>query len=164
MAALSPTSQLALWAFLAQLDRVTKVSFNLFHPDDPLMWALTDLNRVTTTEVEEFLWIRVLDVPRALAARPWAADGTLVLEVDDPLGPAAGRFAVTTADGAATVVRTDDAADVRLTAETLGSLYLAGVPVRLLHRAGRIDGTDDAVGRFAAMADLSEPAYNLTGF
>jgi predicted acetyltransferase len=164
MAALTQQAQLGLWSFLAAMDRVTTVSFNLFHPDDPLMWALTDLNRVKTTELEEFLWLRLLDVPRALAARPWAADGTLVLEVDDPLGHAAGRYEVTTGDGVATVVRTDAPADVRLTSETLGSLYLGGVPVAQLHRAGRVDGTREAVRRLAAMADISEPAYNLTGF
>lgn len=164
MVALTPQAQLALWSFLGHMDQTAKVTFNLFHPEDPLMWALTDLNRVSTTEVQEFLWLRVLDVPRALAARPWAADGSVVLEVDDPQGHAAGRFAVTTADGTATVVRTDDAPDVRLDAETLGSLYLGGVPVRQLHRAGRLAGSEEAVRRFAAMADLSEPAYSLTGF
>jgi predicted acetyltransferase len=164
MAALNPQAQLGLWSFLAAMDRVEKVSFNLFHPEDPLMWALTDLNRVKTTELEEFLWLRVLDVPRALAARPWAADGTLVLEVDDPLGHASGRYEVVTSEGAAQVVRTDAAADVRLTSETLGSLYLGGVPVLELHRAGRLDGAGEAVRRFAALADLSKPAYNLTGF
>jgi predicted acetyltransferase len=164
MATLTPQAQLALWSFLGGMDRVAKVSFNLFHPEDPLMWALTDLNRVKTTELQEFLWLRVLDVPRALAARPWAADGTLVLEVDDPLGHAAGRYEVVTRDGVAEVVRTDAPAEVRLPSEILGSLYLGGVPVLQLHRAGRVDGAPEAVRRFAAMADLSEPAYNLTGF
>jgi predicted acetyltransferase len=164
MAALTPQAQLGLWSFLAGLDRVRTVTFNLVHPGDPLMWALTDLNRVRTTELAEFLWLRVLDVPRALEARPWAADGTVVLEVDDSQGHAAGCFEVTATEGVATVVPTRDDAAVRVTAETLGSLYLGNVPVPQLHRAGRVDGADDDVRRFAAMADLREPAYNLTGF
>ena len=164
MVALSPAAQLGLWSFLGEMDRVKTVSFNLAHPDDPLMWALVDLNRVKTTEIEEFLWLRILDVPRALAARPWAADGTVVLEVDDPQGHAAGRYAVEAADGVAAVSRTEQEPDVRVTAETLGSLYLSDVTVQQLRRAGRIDGTDDAVRRFAAMADLSDPPYSLTGF
>ena len=53
---------------------------------------------------------------------------------------------------------------MRVTAETLGSLYLSAVPVQHLRRAGRIAGDDEGVRRFAAMADLSEPAYSLTGF
>ena len=164
MAALTSEAQLALWSFLGHMDRVPKVTFNLFHPDDPLPWALTDLNRVKTTEVQEFLWIRVLDVPRALGARPWTADGSVVLEVDDPQGHASGSFELTTADGVATVSPTDRPSDVQVDAETLGTLYLAAVPVATLHRAGRIGGSDEAVRRFATMADLSEPPYNLTGF
>ncbi|GAB3025515.1 enhanced intracellular survival protein [Nocardioides flavus (ex Wang et al. 2016)] len=164
MATLTPQAQLALWSFLASMDRVTKVSFNLFHPEDPLAWALTDLNRVRTTEVKEFLWLRVLDVPRCLVARPWSADGSVVLEVDDPQGHTSGRYAVTTADGVATVTRTDGDPDVRLTSETLGSLHLGAVPVRMLHRAGRLEGSEEAVRRFGAMADLAEPPYSLTGF
>lgn len=164
MVALTPEAQLAFWSFLAHTDRIKKVTFNLFHPDDPLAWALTDLNRVRTTEVQEFLWLRLLDVPRCLAARPWSTDGTIVLEVDDPQGHAAGRFEVTTTDGVAQVTPTDHPADVRLTAETLASLHLGAVEVRRLHHAGRLEGTDEAVARLAAMADLGDPPYCLTGF
>ncbi len=164
MIALTPEAQLGMWSFLGRMDRIRTVTFNLFHPDDPLVWALTDMNRAKTTEVQEFLWIRILDVPRALAARPWTADGTVVLEVDDAQGHAAGRFEVATRDGVATVARTDQPADVRLTAETLGALYLGAVGIRTLHRAGRLDGTDEAVRRFAGMADLGEQPYCLTGF
>ena len=164
MVALDPTAQLSLWSFLAHTDRVQKVTFSIAHPDDPLQWALVDLNRVKVTATGEFLWLRVLDVERALAARPWTADGQVVLGVDDPQGHAAGHFAIETSAGRAQVTRTDQPADVTLTAETLGSLYLGAVGIRALHRAGRLGGTDDAVRRFAAMADLSEPPYCLTGF
>ena len=164
MVALDPTAQLALWSFLANTDRVQKVTFSIAHPHDPLPWALVDHRRVRCTGLSDFLWVRVLDVPRCLSARPWSADGQLVLAVVDPQGHAAGTFAVTTSAGVATVESTDRAPDVTLTAETLGSLYLGGVSVLALHRAGRVGGADEAVRRFAAMADLSEPPYCLTGF
>ena len=166
MVGLTPAAQLALWSFLAEADHVRKVTFNIAHPHDPLLWALVDLNRLKPTATSEFLWIRVLDLPRALAARPWSADGALVLAVDDPQGHTSGHWAIETSSGRARVSRAaDDAdADVMLAAETLGALYLGGVGVTALHRAGRISGTDDAVRRFAAMADLSEPPYCLTGF
>ena len=164
MVALNPAAQLSLWSFLATSDLVKSVTFNLAHPDDPLQWALVDLNRVKVTAIGEFLWVRVLDVERALAARPWTADGQVVLAVDDPQGHAAGHFAIVTSGGRAQVTRTEQPADVTLTAETLGSLYLGGPRVSLLRAAGRVHGTDDAVRRFAAMADLVEPPYCLTGF
>jgi len=62
------------------------------------------------------------------------------------------------------VARSEAVPDVTLSAETLGSLYLGGVGVQQLHRAGRLAGTDDVVRRWAAMADLSDPPYCLTGF
>ena len=164
MVALTTDAQLGLWSFLARMDRIKTITHGIAHPEDPLAWALTDLNRVKTTEVQEFLWLRILDVPRALTARPWAEDETVVLEVDDPQGHAAGRFEVTTCRGVATVSPTEQEPDVRVTAETLGSLYLSGVPVQQLRRAGRVDGSDEAVRRFASMADLSDPPYCLTGF
>lgn len=162
--ALTPTARLALWDFVGGMDLVTHVTHGLAHPDDPLRWALTDINVLAFTALQEFLWVRVLDVERALSARPWTADGRVVLEVDDAQGHAAGRFVVETKEGRATVTRSEEPAEVSLTAETLGSLHLGAAPVRGLHLAGRLHGADEAVERFAAMADLAEPPYNLTGF
>ncbi|MFC0223412.1 GNAT family N-acetyltransferase [Nocardioides zeicaulis] len=164
MIALPPEAQLGLWDFLAQMDRIKKLTFSLAHPDDPLRWALADVDRLKVTGTRHFLWLRVLDVPRALAARPWSSDGTVVLEVADAQGWAAGRFEVTTRDGVATVTRTGSDADVRLDAETLATLYLGGVRVVELQRAGRLAGDPGALGRLAAMADLTDEPYSLTGF
>lgn len=162
--ALNPTARLAIWDFLGGIDLVNRVNFSLAHPDDPLRWALTDMNAVKYTELQEFLWLRILDVKRSLEARPWTADGDIVVEIDDPHGHAAGRFRVETLDGRATVTATSDAADIKLSVETLSGLYLGGSTVRSLRAAGRIHGDDDAVARFAAAADLADAPYNLTGF
>ncbi len=165
MMALNPTANLALWNFFGHIDLVNRVTFALAHPEDSLRWALTDINALSFTSCTEFLWLRVLDAERALIARPWTADGRLVLRVEDPQGHAEGRFEIETTDGVARVSRTEQHADVTLTAETLGSLYLGAVPVSTLHQAGRVGATDErAVARFAAMADLSVPPYCLTGF
>ena len=99
-----------------------------------------------------------------LTARPWAADGQVVLEVEDAQGHAAGRFRIASEGSRASVTRTEDAGEVTLDAETLGSLYLGGAHVSALSRAGRLHGSDAALGRFAQMADLAVPPYNLTGF
>ena len=155
-------AQLALWEFLGSIDLTNHVSWGLFAPDDPLLFALTDMNSASFPVLTEFLWIRVLDVERSLAARPWAADGTVVLEVDDVQGHASGRFRVTSRDGVAEVSRTEDDSDVRLDAETLGSMYAGGVPVRALAACSRVTGPGAAT--FAAMADLADPPYNLIGF
>jgi predicted acetyltransferase len=158
----NPVAQLALWQFLGSIDLADHVTWWDFAPDDPLLFALTDMNSASFPVLTEFLWIRILDVERALAARPWNADGSVVLEVDDAQGHAAGRYRVTSADGVAEVARTEEEADVRLDAETLGSLYAAGVPVRALAACSRVTGPGTA--RFAAMADLVDRPHNLIGF
>ncbi len=159
-----PAAQLALWDYLGAIDLVTHVSYDALEPTDPLPWALRDLNALKQTGQVEFLWVRVLDLPRALSARTWAGDGEVVLDVDDAQGHVAGRWLVTVADGVATAERTERAGDVRLDAETLGTLYLGPVGVHTLHAAGRVVGDAEAVGRFAAMTDLPDEPYNLLGF
>lgn len=164
MAALTTEAGLALWDFLGHVDLTNKVTYALARPDDPLRWALADINAVSFTASNEFLWVRVLDVERALAARPWVADGRVVLEIEDAQGHAAGCFLVESEGGRASIKRTDAAGEVRLDAETLGSLYLGGAHAATLTRAGRLAGDPEALTRFAAMADLAEPPYNMTGF
>jgi predicted acetyltransferase len=164
MVALTTPANLALWGFLGGIDMATRVTFGLAHPDDPLRWALTDINAVKYTDLHEFLWVRVLDVETALTARPWSADGEVVLGVEDAQGYAAGRFRITTEGGRAAITRTEEAAEVTLDAETLGSLYLGGAHASALSRAGRVHGDGAALGRFARMADLAVPPYNVTGF
>lgn len=160
----SPDAYLGLWRFLGGIDLVERVVWHAADPLDPVRWALTDLNSFKTTSLEEFLWVRVLDVPVALSARPWAADGDVVLEVADAQGHASGRYRVLAKDGGAEVSRTDDRAEVAVDTETLGSLYLGGVPAAGLRDASRITGDPAAVDRFVAMAELPTTPYNLLGF
>jgi predicted acetyltransferase len=157
-------ARLALWEFVGNIDLVNHVDYGDFPPGDPLPWALRDFNVLKLTQRYEFLWVRVLDVPRALEARPWTADGEVVLEVADPQGHTTGRYRVVSRDGAAEVTVTDADADLSVDSETLGSLSVGGVDVTALHAAGRVAGEPCAVTRFAAMADLPDEPFNILGF
>ncbi len=162
--ALTTQAHQRLWRLLADLDLSDSVEWDHAAVDDPLDWALVDPFVVRVTKRTDALWVRVLDVPVALEARPWGSDGTVVLEVDDPLGHAAGRFRVTTVGGGAAVTRTEEPADVQLEAETLGALYLGGVAADMLRRAGRLAGSDDVLDTWAAMVDGGPSPHCLTGF
>lgn len=164
LVALTSAAYLRLWRFLADLDLIQQVSWGRAPAADPLEWALVEPRVRKVVAEEDFLWVRVLDVPAALAARPWGADGAVVLEVDDPMGHAAGRWLVETEDGRGQASRTDRPADVRMTADTLGSLYLGEARVSTLRDAGRVGGEEAAVETFAAMADAGPTPYCLTGF
>ncbi|KGN38954.1 GNAT family N-acetyltransferase [Knoellia aerolata] len=157
------TAHLDLWQFLADID-LAEVVVGPAPASDPLVHALVDHRVRRVTSVPDHLWVRILDVPRSLEARPWFADGTLVLEVSDPLGHADGAVRVTASGGRASVVPTADEPDVTLDVETLGALYLGDVAVDLMARAGRVAGTDEALGRFAALADGSPSPHCNTHF
>jgi len=162
LVAVTPAAYLRLWRFLADLDLSDTVEWDHAPVEDPLSWALVDPFLARVTRRSDALWVRVLDVPAALAARPWGRDGDLVLEVTDPLGHAAGRFRVVTRDGVAEVTLTDATPDVLVDADTLGALHLGGVAAATLRRAGRLAGSGAEV--FEAMADTGPPPYCLTGF
>jgi predicted acetyltransferase len=82
------------------------------------------------------LWTRLVDVGAALAARCYAGDGELVVEVAD--GTAAwnaGRWHV----GEDGVERTEQGADLRLGVAALGSVYFGGFRFADLARALRVE-------------------------
>ena len=82
--------------------------------------------------------VAIVDVVAALERRGYAADGTVVLDVRDEFLPhAGGRFRLTSSGGHGSVARTEDAADIALDASDLGALYLGGVTLNDLARAGR---------------------------
>ena len=121
-----------LWSFLLDLDLMATVEGPMMPVDDALLHLLVDA-RAVVPKIQDNLWVRLLDLPVALAGRRYSAPVDVVLEVTDARLPAnAGRWRLTTgeqqADGAfpAQVTRTDDAADVRIDVRELGAAYLGG--------------------------------------
>ncbi|RSS81977.1 GNAT family N-acetyltransferase [Streptomyces sp. WAC06614] len=136
--AVTPQAERALWQFVCTTDYVTTVRTGYRAPDDLLPDLLPDPRAAHTVTAADQLWIRLLDVPAALSARTYEAPGTLVLEVTDATGPAAGRYRLDAAAGEC--VRVDEAvpADLRLDAGVLGSLYLGGGSAVRLAALGRV--------------------------
>ena len=116
--------------------------------DDTLPWLLENARAVRKAGWADFLWVRLLDVPAAMAARSYGTAGRLVLEVTDPLGFAAGRFALDASPEGATCVSTDERADLTIPVRTLGAAFLGGMRLSTLHAAGWLDEhTPGAVAR-----------------
>ena len=85
--------------------------------------------------VGDGLWVRLVDVEAALAARTYEAGEPVVLEVADGFCPwNEGRYRV--GDG---VARDDADADLRLDVSALGSVYLGGFTFAQLARALRVE-------------------------
>ncbi|MEU6915812.1 GNAT family N-acetyltransferase [Streptomyces olindensis] len=128
----------ALARFALAHDLVSKVVFNQVPPQHPLSWQLADFRAGEVSGVMDWLWVRLLDVPRALTARGWFADGDIVLDVEDPFLDEHGRYLLTVRDGKADCVLTDREPDLSLDVRDLGSVYLGGTAPSTLVRAGHI--------------------------
>ncbi|MGW2178123.1 GNAT family N-acetyltransferase [Streptomyces sp. NPDC001732] len=130
--AVTPAAERMLWHFVCSIDWITTVRTGYRAPDDLLPLLLPDPRAARVVTHADWLWVRVLDVVRALEARTYAVPGTLVLDVHDASGLSAGRYRLegspTGASCAPTTVEPDLALDVR----ELGTLYLGDEsPLRL---------------------------------
>jgi predicted acetyltransferase len=136
--AIDQVAYLALWRFLLTIDLARNASAGYLALDEPLQ-HLVDEPRRLGARVLDSLWIRIVDVPKALAARRYATAVDVVLEVSDPLLPQnAGRWRVTAGPDSATCTRTDDPADLSCTVLELGASYLGGTTLAALAAAGRV--------------------------
>ncbi|QNP71338.1 GNAT family N-acetyltransferase [Streptomyces roseirectus] len=134
----SPRAERALWHFLCSIDWVTTVKSGQRGPDDLLPRLFPDPRAVGITQLADWLWVRILDVERALAARTYAGSGELVLEVDDAAGLAGGRFLLAASPEGASCARSTRGADLALDVTDLASLWLGDESVARLAALGRV--------------------------
>jgi len=129
-----------LWRFLLDIDLTRVVRAWLVGIEEPLIY-LVDEPAALGLRYSDGLWLRVVDVPRALAARRFSRPLDTVIEVGDALLPAnAGRWRLRVADdGFATCEPAGDApADVACDVADLGAAYLGGSSLAQLALAGRV--------------------------
>lgn len=128
----------ALARFLLGHDLVAQVVFKHFPPGHPLRRQFADFRAGQVSGDTDWLWVRLLDVPRALTARGYVTDGELVLDVEDPFLGEHGRYLLTVRDSKADCVPTDREPDLSLDVSDLGSVFLGGTTPSTLVRAGHI--------------------------
>jgi len=129
--ALNDAAYASLWRFLAELDWAATVKAERRSPSELLPWLLTNARALNTSDIGDGMWVRVFDVPRALAARTYEREGSIVLEVVDREVPG-GRTRVKLDAGpsGATCTETDRSADLTLDVAALGTAYLGGISLR----------------------------------
>ncbi|MEV6299818.1 GNAT family N-acetyltransferase [Actinoplanes sp. NPDC051861] len=138
VAAADPETYLALWRFLLGIDLSRAVTVRLAAADEPLQYLVDEPRRLGPALLDG-LWIRVIDVPRALAARRYAAPVDVVLDVTDPiLTQNTGRWRLTGGPDGATCERTSDPADLACSITELGAAYLGATSLASLAAAGRV--------------------------
>jgi predicted acetyltransferase len=137
--AADPAASAALWRDLLSRDLVTSVTADLRPADDPLLYQLHDLRRARVRVVDN-LWVRIIDLPGALARRAYSSPVDVVLDVTDELLPAnAGRWRLRAGGhGGGDCARTDELADIALDVRELGAAYLGGTRLAALAAAGLV--------------------------
>ncbi|MBI4260707.1 MAG: GNAT family N-acetyltransferase [Actinobacteria bacterium] len=138
LVATSPESHAALWRFALDVDLAATVEARNRPVDDPLPHLLLD-RRKARMRVQDSLWVRLVDVPGALAARRYSSSDAVRLRVTDPFCPwNEGTFELRGDPEGAECWPTDGPPDVELDAAALGAAYLGGTGLGALARAGRI--------------------------
>ena len=124
-----------IWRFVFDIDWVARVKAILLPLDHPLL-MLVARPRELKFHVHDGVWVRLVDVPAALAARRLGGRDAVVIEIADAFCPwNAGRWRVSAAGAERTKADPELACDVT----ALGSAYLGGFSVSQLARAGRVE-------------------------
>jgi len=146
----------ALWGVLLDLDLMARVEIEALPLDDPLLALLVDWPAAKPVLAEN-LWVRVLDLPVALASRRYAAPVDVVLEVTDTRLPAnAGRWRLVGGPDGARVERTEAPAQLAIDVRELGTLFLGGFSLAQLVGAGLVRELEPGA-TFAASAAFGWP-------
>jgi predicted acetyltransferase len=147
-----PPAYAALWRLMLSVDLVRNVRAPLLSPDDPIRQLVTDGRALHVTPIDA-LWVRLVDVDRALAARRYPAPIDLVIEVRDEFCPwNAGRWRLSGHPAGGYCGRTDLDPDLVLGIEELSAAYLGGVSLAALHAAGRVTEVSPGAVTLAATA------------
>jgi predicted acetyltransferase len=166
LVALDDAAETALWRYATSIDLVATVKAGGRSPSDRLPWRVTNPRAATLSEVIDALWVRLLDVPRSLAARRYERAGSLVLEVVDELATG-GRHRLAldaTAEGA-TCTPTDRSPDLTLPVAALGSVYLGAHDLRdVVIRTGADEHTPGALAQAARLFRTEREPWCSTYF
>jgi predicted acetyltransferase len=138
LVAANPVAYRALWTFVFSMDLARNFRYTYAAVDEPLPLMLTEPRRLND-KTSDALWVRVLDVPKALEARRYAAPVDVVLEVTDARIPVNnGRWHLIASPDKSVCTATDAPADLTIEVSALGAAYLGGTSLTTLAAAGRV--------------------------
>lgn len=156
--ALDPAADAALWRFLFDIDLTSTLVARGRPVDEGWQHLVSDIRRCRPS-LRDALYVRLVDVGAALAARTYQAPVDVVFEVEDAFCPwNAGRWRLSGDAKGASCERTGDAADLALSVRELGAAYLGGVGLGALAAAGRVREVREGALAEAALAFGSDGA------
>jgi predicted acetyltransferase len=140
LVAASPEVWAALLRFVLSVDLVDDVRLIARPLDEPVEWLFADYRALRTESVRDECWLRIVDVPAALAARRFgllggAAADSVLIEVRDSLLPNnSGCYRI----GVGAAEPASGPADLTVDVDALATLYLGDVAPSTLAGAGRV--------------------------
>lgn len=148
--ALDLDAHLGLWRHLLAHDLVRTVRMGPVAEDDPSPLLVEEPRRLGRT-LGDGIYLRVVDVERALPLRPYGENGRLVLEVrgDELCDWNEGTFRLESDGGERRVDRCSETPDLTLSPRALAALISGHTSASGLARAGMVDARDDSVLRRA---------------
>ena len=153
--AANPRAFASLWRFLLDLDLAREITYNRGWLDDPLPTLLLDPRSVTVSQ-HDHVWLRIVDLDRAIPLRTYSAKASVVVRLTDPVCPwNDGTWLLDLDVDGGRATRTDASAQIRMDVRDLGACLLGGTSIGRLATAGLVDG-DPAVLRNIGAA-LSTP-------
>jgi predicted acetyltransferase len=158
MLAVDPAAAAALWRYVIDFELSGRASGWSLPVDDPLQHWLED-PRSGTRQIEDQLYVKLLDIGTALTRRTFTTPVDVVLDVsDDDVPENAGRWRVSGDASGATCERTADAADLSMDVRSLAAAYLGG-PTFLEHQsAGWVEEHTRGAAAAASAAFRNDPA------
>jgi predicted acetyltransferase len=138
VAAVDAAASALLYRFLFDLDLTGKVNIWNIAVDDPLLLWLDNI-RAASPRLLDALYVRLVDVPRALRSRTYATPVDVVLAVTDTTCPwNDGSWHLIASADQVSCRATDRPADLSMSVTELGAAYLGGTLLTDLAMAGRV--------------------------
>ena len=166
LVALDDAAETALWRYATSIDLVATVRAPGRPVADRLSWRVTNPRAMMLSDVVDGLWVRLLDVPRALASRSYERAEALVLEVVDPFAQGGThRLALDATPDGASCSPTNRTPDLTLPVAALGSVYLGGHDLRdVVIRTGADEHTPGALAAAARLFRTEHEPWCSTFF
>lgn len=156
----------ALWEYLNAHDLVRRIDFTGVPEDDPAPELLLE-PRMLQRRTSDGIWMRVVDVEKALPQRPYGNRGELTIQIeqDDVCPWNAGTYLLETDGATSAVRRVDREPDITTSVNVLSSLISGYRPASHFAKAGRLQAKDRAALRTADAIFRAEHApYCPNGF
>lgn len=148
---LTQDAWIGLWEYIRSHDLVGRIEMGgIIGEDDPAPLLLLE-PRSLKKRVSDGIWMRIVDVEKALPQRPYGDRGELTFRIEgDPMCTWNEGTYLFETDGPTTEVRrTDRSPDLTLPPRTLATLVSGHSSASTLQRAGLLEATDERALRTA---------------